>query len=275
MKLFKSVLEYDDYRLYLIYRYEEMKKTNSNFSMRAMSKYLGCKSLSHFGLISSGRQNLSEVFLNNFSKRLGLIGKEKRYFRLLVHYNQAKTGDKQRILKQLISLKESIPQKLSNRQMGYLSKWYNPVVREYLQIHSVRPGVFDFGRELIPRLKVSQVRESIELLLKLNLIFVNDDGFLKPCEALVSSGPKPLVSTVKKYFNQNLKLAQEAIDLFAKDEKNFSTLVLSLDKETQNLITEELRQARQNIMQIVHDCKTPDRVIQVSLQVFPMSKLEK
>ena len=76
------------------------------------------------------------------------------------------------------------------------------------------------------------------------------------------------------YFNQNLNLAQGAIDLFPKEEKNFSTLVLSLDKKTQELVTEELRQARQNIMRLVHDCKTPNRVLQVSLQVFPMTKLE-
>lgn len=275
MKLLKSVLDFDDYRLYLLYRYDEMKKTNSCFSMRAMSKFLGCKSLSHFGLVTSQRQNLSDEFLNKFSKKLNLIGKEKRFFRLLVHYNQAKSFEKEGLSNQIKSLRSSVPQRLTHSQLEYLSNWYNPVIREYLQVHSVKPGEYDFGREIVPKLTKTQIKESIDSLFKLKLININEEGLLKPCEALVSSGPKPLVSTVKGYFNQNLKLAQDAIDLFPKDEKNFSTLVLSLDKDAQVLVTEELRQARQNIMRIVHECKTPDRVLQVSLQVFPMTKLEK
>jgi uncharacterized protein (TIGR02147 family) len=274
MKSHKSILEFDDYRLYLLYRYGEMRKTNSSFSMRAMSQYLGCKSLSHFGLITSKRQNLSEAFVAQFSKKLNLLGKEKRYFKLLVLYNQAKLPDKIGLLSQLNSLKASVPSLLEKSQLEYLGNWYNPVVREYLQIHSIKKGEIDFGMKIVPRITKKQVQASIELLEKLDLIYENDAGFLKPNDALVSSGPKPMVSTIKEYFNQNLNLAQGAIDLFPKEEKNFSTLVLSLDKKTQELVTEELRQARQNIMRLVHDCKTPNRVLQVSLQVFPMTKLE-
>ena len=84
----KSVLSYIDYRRYLRDFYEEKKHTTHFFSTRYFAQKAGLSSPSFLREVITGKKNLGKQSVDKFIRALELTGKEARFFKYLVFFNQ-------------------------------------------------------------------------------------------------------------------------------------------------------------------------------------------
>ena len=96
-------------------------------------------------------------------------------------------------------------------------------------------------------------------------------GFYEQTQGLVSSGTESYSTAVNAYIQQNLDVAQTAMDRFDRSERNLSTLAFGCDEETYSELVEMVRRFRREILAKVGQCKKPNRVFQLGMQLFPLS----
>jgi uncharacterized protein (TIGR02147 family) len=128
------------------------------------------------------------------------------------------------------------------------------------------------GLMVRPPITASQVRSSIALLERLSMIKKNPEtGFYEQTQGLISSGSESYSTAVNAYIQQNLNVAQDAMDRFGRDERNLSTLAFACDEATYGELVEMVRRFRREILAKVSQCEKPNRVFQLGMQLFPLS----
>jgi uncharacterized protein (TIGR02147 family) len=79
-------------------------------------------------------------------------------------------------------------------------------------------------------------------------------------------------AAVRHFQKQVLFLASEALDSVPVNERNISTLTLSLDQACFDDLGEMLREFRRLVQKRVDESKRPDRVMQLSMAFYPVAK---
>jgi uncharacterized protein (TIGR02147 family) len=69
-----------------------------------------------------------------------------------------------------------------------------------------------------------------------------------------------------------MDLAKTAYDRFERRQREMSTVTMSVDSDALGAIMDRLRKAREDIMEIARATVRPTRVLQLNMQVFPLSK---
>src|SRR6185369_4584151 len=93
-----DVLGYLDYRLYLKDWYEARKRREKGFSYRVLAREVGYRSHAFFSLVLQSRSNISMDVAMGFADCIGLKGREREYFLLLVACNQEQSPSQRRIM---------------------------------------------------------------------------------------------------------------------------------------------------------------------------------
>jgi uncharacterized protein (TIGR02147 family) len=220
----KSVFTYLDYRLYLRDFYEEKKKI-ARFSYREFSRMAGFSSPVFIKLVIEGKSSLRKSSIPKISQALGLIKKERLYFRNLVLFNQARTVDeKMSCLSELKKITSSINiQALSDDKFEYFSEWYHSVMRELLNIMKSGVDYGELGRLVRPAIPAQEAEKSVALLRKLGMIREEADGAVRVTDQFVSSrGVEMSTLAVRSFQRKMTLLAADAIDNVPKDERNIS-----------------------------------------------------
>ena len=277
-----SVFQFLDARDFLRQAYDAEKSLNKDFSQRYIAKAMGAGSSSFFKDVLAGRARLSPSRVAKFSKMFRLSPKENEYFENLVLYTQAENdAEKERLLKKLSGeTPVGAYAILEAFQMEYLKKWHYAAVRELLAFTDFRAdseeGYAALGRQLDPAIPESEVRSAIQLLLKLKLIRKNAQGRLEKVDKVISTGISAAqVAAFKPGIRANMELAARALDEFPAKVRPFSYLTLSVSEESFAQIRDILRSTRKQILDLVSLDNSVDRLYQLNMQLFPVSKTVK
>jgi uncharacterized protein (TIGR02147 family) len=68
-----------------------------------------------------------------------------------------------------------------------------------------------------------------------------------------------------------MKLAAESMERFAQKERDISSLTLCLDQEGLCEVKARLRAFRRELLELSEVAKSPRQVVQVNMQLFPLS----
>ena len=77
---------------------------------------------------------------------------------------------------------------------------------------------------------------------------------------------------MRHFQKQVLFLASEALESVPVNERNISTLTLSVDQACFEDLGEMLREFRRLVQKRVDESKRPDRVMQLSMAFYPVTK---
>jgi uncharacterized protein (TIGR02147 family) len=161
---------------------------------------------------------------------------------------------------------------LAKDQFEYFDHWYHAVVRELVTFYPYVGDDAALGLMVRPPISASQVKSSIALLERLSMIKKNEQtGFYEQTQGLVSSGFESYNTAVNAYIQQNLDVAQTAMDRFDRGERNLSTLAFGCDETTYKELVEMVRRFRREVLAKVGACQKPNRVFQLGMQLFPLS----
>ena len=260
-----DLFKYLNYREFLRDAYEERHAGDWRFSHRYIAERAGFDA-SMFNKILQGKRNLTARLVSVFADIFCSDAREKAYFADMVAFNQAKNhSESRRFLEKLVATKECKVENVAKDQ-------FEAVIRELVTFYPYVGDDAALGLMVRPPITASQVRSSIALLERLSMIKKNPEtGFYEQTQGLISSGSESYSTAVNAYIQQNLNVAQDAMDRFGRDERNLSTLAFACDETTYGELVEMVRRFRREILAKVSQCEKPNRVFQLGMQLFPLS----
>lgn len=268
-----NFFEHLSYRDLLKEILENKKRENSCFSYRWLSKRAGIASTGFLSLVLAGKRNISGDLASRLCETLKFTKKETTYFLTLVKYNQTENPqEKKRLFEELLALRPSNARSIQADQQEYFNKWYYSAIRELISIVKVSDNYKQIADLLVPQISVQDVRDAVELLIRLRLIYRDENNVLKRTDTLVTAAGSPIDSSaIRKYQGDTMDLAKSALYNVEKELRDISTVTLSTNNEGMEKIKARIAQCRSEIMAIASHSKNSDRVVQFNMQLFPLS----
>jgi uncharacterized protein (TIGR02147 family) len=268
------VFDYTDYRQFLRDFYAAQKAHSRAFSHRAFSRRAGLRSSNFLSLVMKGERDLSAEMSPRFAKACGLSKREADFFCDLVGYGQAKTTDeKQRWHERLARFRKfREAHHLVGEQTAYHAHWYMPAIRELVSLPSFTEKPKWIASQLEPPIAERQAAEAIDTLCRLGLLVRDGHGKLRQAQPLVTTGAGPLGHQVFVYHRGMLDLAKRALDHLPREERDISSLTLCVAESTLPLLKQRIREFRHELLQLAEQEASPERVVQVNFQMFPLSR---
>jgi uncharacterized protein (TIGR02147 family) len=272
----KTIFEYIDYRSYLADYYQQKKETTQYFSYRYFAQKIGINSPSFLKSVIDGKRNLTASMAERFSRALELNTKERSYFTNLVLFNQAKTlTEKQRCYDIMRSMSEQLKESvLEDDQFNFFSNWYIPVIRELVCVKDFKEDYDALGAALEPPIAASRAKASVELLLRLRLIEKTKSGAYKQTSTAVIANESVTSSAVRTFTQTMLDHSKNCLDTVSKENRHISGITMGLSRQTYEIITKEIDAFKERLKIIVNHDTNVDRVYQINVSLFPLSKLD-
>ena len=267
-----SVLyNYFNYREFLKDDFLERKAKNPSFSIRAMAVKLGLNS-STLVRIFNEKRNLSKNLLPRFIKFLGLRTKETEYFTHMVTFCQAKS-ERQRMAeyREMVKIRNGRIKEVAKNQYAFYEEWYYSVVRELLRLFSFSGDYQALGRMLEPPISMQEAKRAVNLLINLGFIDRVTNSYVVR-DNNISTGALWHGMAVQKFHHDTLAKAMEALERIPRQERDFSTMTMSYSAEGYKKVRELLKQTREEMARIEEGDRKRNRVYQVNMQLFPLSK---
>ena len=270
------IYDYLDYRVWLRDAWTWLRAASSTHSYRWFSKKAGLGSPSYLKHVIDGDRNLTEDTASRFIKALELDHQESKYFNALVRMNQAHSTEERahwyEVLSALPPYRET--RKLERSQYEYYARWYCVPIRELVARADFIEDPAWVAAQLRPPIKVSQAREALALLLELGLLTRQDDGSLAQAEPLLSTGPQLRLISLRRFHQQMLRRAEEAMDQVPLDEREVGGVTLRLTAPQYRYMKQRMFELRQEVLQLDGAGAGPEAVYHFAFQLFPVTDRE-
>ena len=268
----KDILEYRDYRQYIADYYAD-RKAKSAFSWQEFAKAAGFSSPVYLKYVSEGRFNLSEEAAGRTAKAMHLADFECEFFVEMVKFDHAKSDDEKRAaFSKMISIADANKAKiLEGESFRFFEDWKNPVLRE---LAPAMPGAkpLALAHACRPEISAAEVSESLNFLVKADLLKKDKDGNYSQTEKTVTTGPMDVTPlAVRGMHRQMGEFALDAIEGVPQDERHFSGLTLGITREAYDEIVQKIAEFRKDIIAIATRESATDEVYRLNVQFFPMT----
>lgn len=275
-----NLYEYLDYRQFLKNWFADAKKRNPRFSHRDFARQSNITTPNFLQMVLQRKLNLNSSTLCKVAAGIGLTKRQEQYFEALVGYDQAKTfPERDKYYQRMLRLKKASPQTVLHRsQYAYYSAWHHSALRALLGYVKFNPRKDDFaslGKMLYPNITASQVRKSINLLEKLDLVKKNTCGDYVQSTPSISTGAGKKSVEIVKHQMDVINLAKAALNDLPVECRDVSTLTLNISAKGFEAIRDKIGAMRKEIIQIACKDDLDDRVYQLNIQLFPLTNPKK
>ena len=269
-----DVFSYLDYRAFLRDYYLRGKE-RGRVSFRSFSRRAGLKSPNYLKLVMDGDRNITDSMAQRFATALGLSHEAASYFCELVRFCQAKTlaerAEHHQKLTGFQRYREIRP--LDAAHAAYHATWYLPAVRELAARRDFREDPGWIARTLWPSISFDEAQTALRTLLELGLLVRDAKGGIHQGEPLLSTGAEVMSLNVARYHQTMLARAAASIEEVPAAERDISSLTLCLGADGIRRLKDRLRAFRRELLEISALEKSPEQVVQLNLQLFPLSRL--
>jgi uncharacterized protein (TIGR02147 family) len=269
-----NVFEYADFRKFLADYQAARQAREKSFTRSRFCRELGLPNTrSFFNDVIKGLRALSKNYVERFVEALALNDEEARYFRVLVEFNQSeRPGQREMLFDQLVSLNRTPARFVNPDEYEFYRHWYHTTVLSLLDVLEFKDDYAMLARRVLPAITVSQARESVALLKKLELIRKTDAGIWKASAKTLDGGKYVKSELITQYQLQCIELSKRALLLDHRASRNFSTVTLSVSRAGFDLIEKKLQKFKSEARSIAHRETSPaDRVYQLNVQFFPQA----
>jgi uncharacterized protein (TIGR02147 family) len=274
-----SITSFLDFREYLKAVVDAARANGEPVTNRSFAEALSINSSSWLTNVLSGAKGITTETAQAISDYLGHNSWERKYFKILVNFNQAKTVEKRN--SHFTTLKQHLLQKgysflhvLEPDQYEFYSKWYYTAVRSLLGMFPMGDEYNRIARLTSPSITTAQAKKSVKLLSKLGFIKKNDKGCYELTGTAITTGPDVKSLAVANFQRETMKLGIDAIDRYPQSVRDISTMSVGISEEGYKKITEILADSRKTIADIANSDPNADSVYQINIQVFPLSKIK-
>jgi uncharacterized protein (TIGR02147 family) len=129
------------------------------------------------------------------------------------------------------------------------------------------------ARACRPEITAAEVTESLNFLVKANLLQKDESGNYVQTEKSVTTGPlKATPVAVRSLHRQMGEFALDAIEGVSQNERHFSGLTLGITHEAYEKIIQEIAECRKRIIAIARQDESTEEVYRLNMQFFPLTK---
>jgi uncharacterized protein (TIGR02147 family) len=271
-----DVFRFRDYRAFLRAFYDQNKAGEYGFSLRAFSKRAHLSSSNYLKLVMDGERNLTSEMAVRFARACSLRARSADYFCELVAFNQAKTApERERAYARLMRFpRYRKVHTLDRAQDAYHSRWYVPVVRELVARADFREDPRWIARKLLPPIAPREAEQALAILLELGLVARKADGTLEQVHALIETPDGPLGHHVVSFHRAMIDRALEALDRTPRAAREIESLTLCVSEARLRELKARIGAFCDELLQTYGTDKDSRRVVQVNLQMFPLTVAE-
>jgi uncharacterized protein (TIGR02147 family) len=270
----KPIFEYSDYHLFLHDYLLDARSQGVLLTYEELGRRVGFTSKGFVTQIIQGKCNIPKDKIRKFGQALRLTKKEQGYFELLVRFDQAKTHRaKNESFQKLVSRFKSRIRHMGPDKYDFYSAWHYSAIRSLLAYYPFTGDYKKLARLLTPEITPGQAKKAIKLLERLSLIVKKEDGYYHLTDRILSTGDSVGSVAIVNFQQATMDLAKESLERFPKERRDSSTLTLGLSEEGYRAAIEKIAALRKGLLDIARFDRKIDRVIQVNLHAFPLTKI--
>lgn len=270
--MMKSVIGYEDYRLFMN-DYYQWKKSTSVFSWRRFNKKGGFSSPNHMKLVCEGKSGLSETGVEQAADALDLIGMERVYFRQLVKFCQAKDETEKKIAhSEMMAIACACRVRvLGGESVSFYDSWKYPVLWELASIIP-KATPLDMCKACGNVFSQEEICNALAFLTRANFLKKTAPNKYEQVDRFLQMSTATVPSQVRSMHKDMASLAEKSIEKYAVEERNFSGVTMGINEDDYALILKELDACRKRIISIASATKKGNRVYRLNLQLFPLTE---
>lgn len=267
-----DLFAYTDYRKFLRDFFDECRKNKIYLSLRYYAGKLGLDP-GNFVKILNGERHLSKKAIQQTINFLKLSKREGDYFRTLVAFSKAKKqADIKDHFERLAAMKRIEPFEITSAMAEFYRAWYHTAVAGLLSYYAFDGDYPALARQMVPSITVKQAKESIRLLVRTGIIKKDSEGHLRPVHDLMTTGDKWHTAAVHEFQRESIKLAELALDELPQSNRDISTVAFAVNEEDFKEICSLAKDFRTTALRIARESEIADRVCQVNIQIFPLTR---
>lgn len=261
------------YQEFLKAELDKRKERNPGYSLRAFARDLDV-TVSRLSVVMNRKGSLSTKTAHHLAQQLQMNAVEKAYFLASVaadHPRSPQIRQQGELLLQKLSQQKKF-KLLSEDVFKIILEWHHIAILELSETHTFRSDEKWIARRL--NITVSDVKIAVQRLLRQKLIKIEKNKWVRTYENLSVESEIPS-REMQHYHHQILTKAQNALDQCQREERDFSAAVFSFREDQIVEARAMIKEFRRNLMQKFEASEKKDRVYCLSLQLFPLDKLEK
>lgn len=265
-----SPLGYLDYRTWLRDLYEERRRSDAFFSYRFMAGKVGT---SHSFLIRvlQGQKHLAEETVDRFVEFLRLDERQAEYFRTLVRFGRTSSETERRdCLERLLMLQGMRMTPVDLDAVDYFHGWVPAALRSLVAIHP-KATPSELAELLVPAATPEFVEEALGRLVSMGMI-ERKEGRWAVSEYFVEPGKDIGKLVVRDHQREILRLASEALERHAPEERYVASATFSIDPEDLDEARARMKSLRDSLLQLSEGARNPSVVMNLGLALYPVSK---
>lgn len=279
----EHLYDYDDFRKFLQDYFEEQKKMRAVFSHRFFAAKAGFSSSSYCLNVIRGRFNLTQKSIEKLARAMEFEPLQKSYFEALVQYNQAQqVNERENAWGQIVQIRKQIEfTHLGVKEQLYFSRWYYPIIREMVVSSDWNGDYMVLARSLEPQISTEEAREAVKHLVEWGLIreiTEKTPAGSKPApvryeetsQMLDASAIPPMA--LRQIRREYVQHAIGAVENKPKDERFAAFTTLAMSESSYNYAVDVLEDARRKIIARAANDSNVERVYELMMVAFPMSK---
>lgn len=268
-----DVFAFLDVRAYLRAYYDAQKSSGRGFSYRAFSRRVGLASPNHLKRVIDGDRTLTPEMAGRYADAIGLTGSARSYFIDLAAFGRAQTADAREAAYQRLLGYRRVREAhhLEHAQAAYHKHWYLPALRELVTLRHASQDPRWLGAHLLPPVSPTEVKSGLKVLKQLGLLVEDEDGRLVQGKPVVTTGSETRSLHVAAFHRAMMERAADAIDRVPPSERDISSLTFTCSEASLTEVKRRLVAFRRELIALLADGEDEDRVVQLNLQLFPLS----
>ncbi len=270
----KEIYEYLNYRIFLNDYYLFRKSERASFSLRFFGDKIGIDA-SYLSKIFKEERHISAKSQATLCEYLKLSDEEERYLLVLILFNKAKKEEERSLyFEKLLSLRPTKQKNLEQSQYHFYSQWYYAALRAVLEFYPFYEGDSYrlLGEQLSPAIGAVQTKEGVELLLKLDLIYISDEGKYLLSDKAISTGDTWRSIAITNYQKKVIELSSESLARHSKEHRDISTVTMNITQKEFKIVQTMLKEFRSSVIEFANEVEDPNQTYQLNMQMIPLSQ---
>lgn len=270
-----EIYNYLDFRLFLKDLTLHLKK-QKEFNLRTFAQKGDLRAPGYLKMIIDGKRTLTLEVAEKFCKALGLEGRIRKFFLILVRYNQEENPDQKReLFNRLAEIRPPHPQYvLEKHRHRYLSRDIYICIREMVLLHDFKENPEWIAARIYPPITPEEATQALETLLALGLIRHDENGRLRQTESFVKTEDRNTQAIEAYHFHDAvIQRARQALAELKHEERNYYALTVPMPKAMVEEIVAEFYKIRDWVVDKVNqDGLKYEEVYQMNFQFFPLTR---
>lgn len=250
------------FQQFIVNEFERRKKINPRYSLRAFAQHLNIQA-SLLSRILRGKIPLTQKALDRFCEPLNIAQGEYKLFSREIYDQKTSYGTKD---------SSELMHEINMDEFKFIQDWYHFVILELTTL----PGFQPTPDWIAKKINISKVEAQMALkrLVDIGELEKNSDGELVPTHKTTTTIGRGLTnSAFKLRQKQVLKKAIEAMDLVAIEQRDQTSMTISVDQDLMPEIKERIKKFRRSLATYIEkNSKNPNSVYELSISLFPWTQ---